>query len=174
MNRPNPAIVIREALPDDAAGLIHYVNDLANEPGILLELSPGEFNYTIDQERQVLSEYVKAENSIFWLANAEGSIAGNLNLRGGRRQANRHVAILGMAVTKRWRNRGIGNLLLQHAIRWGRENPILSRLELNVFAENVIAIHLYKKFGFQIEGVRRNAIYRDDRYHDNYLMALLL
>jgi RimJ/RimL family protein N-acetyltransferase len=174
MNNSNQPFLIREALPGDAAGLIAYVRALADEPGIHLELSPGEFNYTIDQERQFLAEYAKAENSIFLIADAAGTIAGNLNLHGGRRQANRHVATLGMAVTKGWRNKGVGNQLLQHAITWAGQNPIVKKVELNVFVENAVAVHLYKKYGFLIEGTRKKAVFRDGRFHDNYFMALML
>jgi len=168
-----PAIQIREACPDDAAGLIAYLTALAAEPGIYLELSPGEFTLTVDQERQILTEYAEADNSLFLVADAAGTIAGNLNLRGGRRRANRHVCTLGMAVTKGWRRQGIGSLLLKKALDWAQTNPTVRRLELNVFAENEIAVHLYQKFGFNIEGTRRQALYRNGRFHDDYIMAIL-
>lgn len=167
-------ISIREARPEDAAGLIAFVNGLAEEPDIHIALNPGEFYLTVDQEQQILAEYAEAENSIFLFADAAGTIAGNLNLRGGRRRANRHVCTLGMAVTKGWRRQGIGSLLLKHALDWAQRNPIVKRLELNVFTENEIAIHLYQQFGFTIEGTRRKALYRDGRFHDDYIMAILL
>ncbi len=176
INKSLPAldISIREARPEDAAGLIAFVNGLAEEPGIHIALNPGEFYLTVDQERQILAEYAEAENSIFLVADAAGTIAGNLNLRGGHRQANRHVCTLGMAVEKDWRRQGIGSLLLKQALGWAQANPIVSRLELNVFAENEIAVHLYQKFGFEIEGTRRKALYRNGRFHDDYIMANLL
>jgi len=37
----------------------------------------------------------------------------------------------------------------------------LSRLELEVYTDNDAAIHLYKKFGFVIEGTRHQFAYRD-------------
>ncbi len=174
LDTPLTDIRFREALPNDAAGLIDYVNALANEPEIYLELSPGEFNLSIEQERQVLAEYAEAENSIFLIAEAGETFAGNINLRGGQRQANHHVATLGMAVVREWRGMGLGSLLLQHGLVWARVNQIVKRLELNVFVENVAAVRLYQKYGFEIEGVRRKALYRHGRFHDDYLMALLL
>jgi RimJ/RimL family protein N-acetyltransferase len=51
----------------------------------------------------------------------------------------------------------------------------MHRIELTVVKENKIALHLYKKFGFQIEGVSKDAFYgHDDRYHDIVNMGLIL
>ena len=167
-------VLVREASASDAEKLIAFVNALADEPGIYIALSPREFNLSVDEERVILEDYASSENSIFLLAELKGEIIANLNCRGGSRKATKHAVTLGMSVSKEWRNRGIGSILLQHAIDWARENPFVSRIELNVFVENTAAIHLYSKFGFQIEGLRRKSIFRDGKYHDDYLMALLV
>ena len=49
----------------------------------------------------------------------------------------------------------------------------LKRLELGVWTDNVPAIALYQKFGFEIEGCERAYAYRDGAYVDSYLMARL-
>jgi RimJ/RimL family protein N-acetyltransferase len=167
-------IVIREAIPSDAEQLVAYVNALADEPDVYIALSPGEFKLTPDEEREFLEQYASSENSIFMVAEFKGEIIGILNCRGGSRKSTQHTAVLGMSVSRAWRNEGVGSLLLEHVIQWARENPILSRIELNVFVDNAAAIHLYSKVGFHIEGQRRKSIFRGGKYHDDYLMALLL
>jgi RimJ/RimL family protein N-acetyltransferase len=77
-------------------------------------------------------------------------------------------------VDRDWRNRGVGTALMRRAIEWARGTGVLTRLQLQVFARNAPAIHLYQKLGFQIEGSRRNAILRDGEYIDSLMMALLL
>ena len=47
----------------------------------------------------------------------------------------------------------------------------LKRLELTVFVDNEPAIRLYQKFGFEIEGTRRAAAFRDGQFVDMYEMA---
>ncbi len=167
-------VLVREANVSDAEQLITFVNALTDESGIHIALSPGEFNLSVDEERVILEDYASSENSIYLLAELKGEIIANLNCRGGSRKATKHAVTLGMSVSKAWRNRGVGSILLQHAIDWARENPFVSRIELNVFVENTAAIHLYSKFGFQIEGLRRKSIFRDGKYHDDYLMALIV
>ncbi|MGG2476393.1 GNAT family N-acetyltransferase, partial [Rhizobium sp. BR5] len=40
----------------------------------------------------------------------------------------------------------------------------IRRIELNVFTDNLAAIRLYEKFGFEHEGTLRNDAYRDGKY----------
>lgn len=47
----------------------------------------------------------------------------------------------------------------------------LLRLELYVYADNAAAIHLYNKFGFEIEGTHRAHSLRNGVFIDTYSMA---
>ena len=47
----------------------------------------------------------------------------------------------------------------------------LTRLRLTVHEDNEIAIHLYQKFGFKIEGRESKAIYKDGKYMDILIMG---
>jgi ribosomal protein S18 acetylase RimI-like enzyme len=42
-----------------------------------------------------------------------------------------------------------------------------------VYVRNTAALRLYQKFGFQIEGTRRNYIREGTTYVDDYIMARL-
>ena len=59
--------------------------------------------------------------------------------------------------------------LTQYADNWGH----LLRIELTVYTDNDRAIQLYKKLGFQEEGVRRAFALRDGLYVDALAMARL-
>jgi RimJ/RimL family protein N-acetyltransferase len=167
-------VTIREATPDDARALIEQVRQLAEEPNIDIPLGPGEFTLTEEQERQVLAEYAAAENAVFLVAEAEGTIIGMLNCQGGKRKAMRHAVTLGMAVPKEYRNQGIGGKLMERAVEWAKNTGVVTRIELAVYAHNAGAIHLYERFGFVVEGRRRRAVRHGDVYLDDLIMALLL
>lgn len=49
----------------------------------------------------------------------------------------------------------------------------LHRIELNVFDYNARAMHVYEKLGFKREGVQREALFYDHKYHDSILMSIL-
>jgi ribosomal protein S18 acetylase RimI-like enzyme len=167
-------VILRQALPEDAEQTIAHVRRLSSEPGVSIIIGPGEFDTTVAQQRQFLRDCAAADNHVYLVAEADGQIVGVLICRGGRRRAMRHTATLSMSVAQEWRNQGIGSKLLARAIEWARATGIVTRIELHVYARNEAAIHLYKKYGFEVEGRLRRRVYRDGEYHDNLAMALLL
>lgn len=83
-----------------------------------------------------------------------------------------HVGVLGMGLDADWRGRGLGGRLLAAALA-AAEALRIERVELDVFAANERARHLYERHGFVVEGVRRRARKLDDRYEDVIAMARL-
>ena len=164
-------MIIREAKPDDADQLITYIQRLDAEPDSMIPRAPGEFQVTVEQERKLLSDYLAVDNSAYFVAEVEGHIVGILSCDGGRRQATRHNASFGMSVSRVERNNGIGTALLSHLVEWATDTSILSRLELEVYAHNAPAIHLYRKFDFVEEGKRESAYFQHGRFIDGLLMA---
>lgn len=165
---------IRQARPEDAAAVIAYTQELTEEPGINIALWPGEFTLTVAEEEQFISNCASSDNSLFLISEAHGRIVGVLTLSGGTRKAFRHSANLGMSVAADWRGKGVGSALMQAAIDWARSTGVLRRIELCVLTRNTAAIHLYQKFGFEVEGCRRQALYLEGEYHDDLWMGLLL
>jgi RimJ/RimL family protein N-acetyltransferase len=167
-------IVICEAKPSDAQQLIAYVQRLTEEPGSNIELSPGEFTLTVPEEQKILTIYALSVNSVYLVAVDGEKIIGVISCTGRNRQAIRHVTTLSMSVDRSWRGKGIEGQLMAHAVEWARGTDIVSRIELIVFERNETAVHLYRKYGFEIEGRRQKAIFRDGEYLDDLMMALLL
>ena len=84
----------------------------------------------------------------------------------------RHVGTLGMGILPKYRGKGLGHRLATDTIRAATDAG-MERIELEVFASNERAIALYRKLGFVIEGIKRNARKLDGVYDDNIFMALL-
>ena len=76
-----------------------------------------------------------------------------------------------MAVHDEWHHQGVGSALLQAAISLADNWLHLLRLELTVYTDNEVAVRLYKKHGFLIEGTHRAYALRDGKYVDAYAMA---
>jgi len=83
-----------------------------------------------------------------------------------------HLGRLGMGLDQEYRRQGLGEALLRAALDAAQETGI-ERVELQVYATNEPAIALYRKFGFETEGVRRRARKLDNRYDDIVMMARL-
>lgn len=168
------SITVREAVPSDAAALLAHLKALAAEPGINIPLAGDEITTTVEQEKSLLADIAESERAIMLVAEAEGSLVGELSLKAiSPRRAVRHVATLGMSVKQAWRGKGVGRALLTEAIAWAPTAGI-SRIELYVYVRNAPAIALYERFGFVTEGRRRNFIREGDTYLDDFVMARLL
>jgi ribosomal protein S18 acetylase RimI-like enzyme len=82
-----------------------------------------------------------------------------------------HVGVLGMGVLAPYRGRGLGERLARETIARALQAG-LEKVELAVFASNNVALHLYRKLGFAVEGVRVRARKLDGEYDDELVMAL--
>lgn len=168
------SISVREATPADAAALLAHLKALAAEPGINIPLAPDEITTTLDQEKSLLASIAEAPNAIMLVAEADDALVGELSLRAiSPRRAVCHVATLGMSVKHGWRGKGIGRMLMAAALEWAPTAGI-KRIELYVYERNEPALELYKSFGFEIEGKRKQFIREGDTYLDDYVMARLL
>ena len=85
----------------------------------------------------------------------------------------RHVGEIGMAVRDAWQGKGVGTTLVRAALELADNWLGLTRMELNVYSDNVTGIALCESFGFEIEGTHRRFASRNGRYADAYSMARL-
>jgi len=83
-----------------------------------------------------------------------------------------HRGSVGMGVLPQFRGQGIGRRLLEACIAKSWANG-LTRVELEVRADNMNAVHLYERLGFKREGIKRQGIRIEGQYHDTLAMALL-
>lgn len=86
----------------------------------------------------------------------------------------RHVRVLSMLIVEGYREMGIGSRLMERALDWSRKEPGVEKVILGVFSNNERALRLYQKFGFEVEGVRRDHYYIDGRREDEVDMALFV
>lgn len=104
----------------------------------------------------------------------EGEAVGMLGLHTRPDQPRvRHAAMLGMGVRDDWHGRGVGTALLRAALDMADQWLGLTRIELNVYPDNTPAVRLYRKHGFETEGLLRRASLREGQYVDVMVMARL-
>jgi RimJ/RimL family protein N-acetyltransferase len=69
--------------------------------------------------------------------------------------------------------KGIGTKLFEQLEEWARHQQI-HRIELTVMVHNESAVALYKKMGFEIEGLKKHSLLVREEYVDEFYMAKLL
>jgi len=166
--------IIRRAQPSDAPQTRTHLMRLAQEPDSGVLFGPDDVPPTLDEERKLIVDYANAPNAIYLVAESDGFIIGSCTGRGGRRIASAGSVGVGISVHIDWRGKGVGTALMQHLIDWAWETRVIWRIELDVFTHNANAIHVYEKLGFEVEGRRQKAYYKNGHFVDAYMMALLL
>lgn len=85
-----------------------------------------------------------------------------------------HVGVIDICVHGDWQGKGVGGELMRAILDLADNWLNLTRLELEVYADNEAAIHLYERFGFEVEGTLRRHAFRDGEYIDSKVMGRLL
>ena len=84
-----------------------------------------------------------------WVArDADGRIAGHVDLRAHPERYAAHRCLLGMGVDRAFRRLGLGARLIAHAAQWAHASAQLDWIDLQVLSVNTAAIGLYQKWGF--------------------------
>lgn len=110
----------------------------------------------------ILKEELENQNSSYLVAKIDNEIVGFAGIKIILDEAD----IMNIVTKKTYRNQGIGTLLLENLISLSKKLN-LKTLSLEVSEENLPAIHLYRKFGFEYLGVRKN--YYQDK--NGYIMT---
>jgi L-phenylalanine/L-methionine N-acetyltransferase len=159
-------ITIRAAEPSD----MEAIHAILRCPGVVantLQLPWRPLEYT----RQRFSP--NAADSYALVAVVEDRVVGQLGLEVQTGPRRRDVGKFGMAVHDDLQNRGVGSALMAAMLELADGSLGLRRLEMEVWADNPAAIHLYEKFGFVIEGTGRQYGRRAGELIDAHFMARL-
>ena len=158
-------IIIRQMELNDVAGFHAALSSVAGERKYLLTVEPPP----LDRMHAFVKTNVE-NNYAQYVATANDSVIGWADIIPISRQSMGHVGTLGMGVISEYRGKGIGQRLLEKTIQHAWQQG-LKRLELEVFSDNEIAIHLYQKHGYHVEGIKRYARCIEGVYQDVIVMA---
>ena len=158
--------LIRVAVPDDAEAITAYVNLIGAEGTFVLR---DRATWTIEEERRTLGT-ADGRQSVFFVAEIGGQLAGMITLARGRWAKDAHQAEFGMSCRPDCRGIGLGTALLKRGLEWATSAGV-RKLCLEVFATNERAIKLYRKMGFEEEGRRKGQYMIDGALVDEVLMA---
>lgn len=161
-------VTIRWVRLSDAPKLVAFKKAVTSESPFLVTY-PDEVE-DIFETRRLISIYLTDDRRIFLVAELNGEIVGMITLAGSSKRKILHKAELGISVRKPYWGKGIGSALMSEALRIAKEKGF-KKIQLEVMANNERAIKLYEKFGFELEGRKKKAIYLDGEYVDLLVMG---
>lgn len=159
---------IRELNNNDAASFYECLKEIDRETQFMM-FEPDEREWN---EKLISALLGNGENLLLGVFIDE-KIIGFLSAKIGAYRRIRHSAYVVIGIQKNYYHQGIGTKLFKNLDIWAGKNSI-TRLELTVEVPNTAAIGLYKKSGFGIEGIKKNAMLVNGKYVDEYIMAKLL
>lgn len=159
-------VEIRDTSIDDSASLAVAFDIVARERKYILTTQGGTVEQTIAQ-----INYLNQIGGIHQVAVGGKEVVGFCTIGFAPFEGFNHAGRLGMGILPAFRQQKIGTRLLNRALETAFSKPI-ERVELEVFASNINAVALYKKFGFIEEGRKIKARKLDGVYEDIILMAV--
>jgi L-phenylalanine/L-methionine N-acetyltransferase len=138
----------------------------AINPYLLYEMMPKEAFWPIFQD--LLAQ------DIIHIFEADGQAVGMFKLIPLQHRTSHINYLGGVAIDPDFSGKGYGSKMLEAIIDLGQQRGI-KRLELSTATFNEKAIQLYKKHGFELEGVLRNYTFlkSENRFIDEQMMAYL-
>lgn len=121
--------------------------------------------------KQIIIEDTESPQNLFLVCEVGERIAGFSRCEGKSLKRIAHKVEFGVGVLQEFWGYGIGKNLLKESIRWADDNDI-KKITLNVLETNEKAIKLYKKNGFEVEGVlKSDKLLSDGCYYDTVVMG---
>lgn len=167
-------VVIRSAVKKDAEELCDHRFITSGETYFMARY-PEEGRLNVNKMQDVLNSMEKDPQSFMVTAFMDNHIIGDAGVTQLRPHMKyRHRAYFGISIKKQYCNSGLGTIMLQTAVDQAKKNGF-EQLELGVFNDNLNAMHLYEKFGFEKYGIQPRAFkLKDGTYRDEIIMVKML
>jgi L-phenylalanine/L-methionine N-acetyltransferase len=150
---------------------LQFIYDLYMHP----QVNPHLLYEMMDLEefKPIYEDLLKDEIKYIFMDDA-GTPVGMFKLSPLKHRCNHIFYLGGLAVHPDFTGKGLGVKMMQEIMDLAQKNGC-KRLELSAGTENLRAIELYKKVGFEAEGVMRKYTYlkREGRFLDELLMSYI-
>lgn len=164
---------ITKAIIEDASDIIEYLNIVGGESDNLL-FGKNEFHLTLEQEEQFIENINQSSTSVLVIGRIGNRIASVASVSAPVRERIAHTCEIALSVRGEFWGIGVGEAVLSFLIDFARQTDIISVIHLKVRTDNLNAIHLYEKSGFEKIGLYKNFFKINGVYCDALLMNLYI
>lgn len=136
-----------------------------------MDREPGEAYIDETGFKQIIKDDTESEHNLFLVAEVNGRIAGFSRCAGNNLKRSSHRVEFGIGILKEFWGYGIGKKLLEESINWADSNGI-KKICLQVLESNAKASDLYRRYGFEVEGVlKKDKLLSDGKYYNTIVMG---
>ncbi len=167
-------VTLRALKWEDLEDCVVFINDLVGEKDAEPNLGiMADRKQTREEEAEWLANQltgIEKGNIVSVVAEVRGRLVGNGSVTKGSYEDTRHHGYLGIAISKKHRDRGIGLEMMRTLVRESRRAG-LKTVQLEVFANNPRAIHVYERTGFKESGRIPKKMLRSGKFIDSIVMT---
>ena len=166
-------LIIEKAKKEDAQKIIDYCNIVGGESDNLTFGGNG-FHKTLEEEQSFIKDISTSKTNALLIGKVNDEIVCVGSIVSPSKERLLHQCNIGISVKKKYWNNGVATYLMNEIISFARQSGVCEIVHLGVKSDNVRAIGLYKKFGFEEIGVYKKFFKIDGEYFDEILMNLYL
>jgi len=162
---------LREMTPQDLTALLKHLGN----PEVVkyIEMQPIQ---TVEQANEWLrwmGSYFSAQDGLRWgvTLKSDGTFIGSAGIHHWDRES--QYAEIGYDIAQSYWGNGYATEVSRAIISFGINHFNLNRIEADVIEGNTVSMHVLKKLGFQQEGILRERVHKDGKYHNVHLFGLL-
>ncbi|MCB5238038.1 GNAT family N-acetyltransferase [Niallia circulans] len=162
--------LIRCGKLEDSEAILNIQNAVISESDYLITTAE-EFNQTLEDQQAWIVKILNDDRETILVAELDSELIAFIVFQTNNRKRMNHTGSFGMMISKKYRNKGIGSLLLEALLAWAKKNPMIEKVSLGVFSTNYRAISFYKRMGFIEEGRKiKEFKIAENEYVDDILM----
>ena len=159
-------VSIRPGTADDKEGILAMFSTMSEEA-----LRWGMPPYTRDR---IDRWFASPQDMIGLAAVGEGRIVGWCSIYKQPHPRRKGIGDLGIYLHQDFHGAGLGTAMTKQVLALAEEQG-MHRIGLEVVEDNRIAVRLYRRAGFRVDGKLRDSYFSDDnRYHTSLIMSKIL
>ncbi len=168
------SIILRSPDMFDAEQLLEHMRITSAETEFMSRY-PEEITVSVESQSRFLQMIENDPDNFMLAAYIDGRLVGNAGITRVRDNFKyRHRANFGISLQEEVCGLGLGTIMMQEIFDIVKQTSF-ERLELTVFADNVRAIALYEKVGFEKVGSMPRAYrLKDGSYHNEVQMVYMI
>lgn len=156
----------------DAKEIIEYCKQVGSETDNLSFGSEG-LGISVSEEKRIILNFLQDKKSMMFVARHNGKIVGLASYRSMPRRFS-HRADIGISILKDYWGNKIATRLIETMLDFAQNVARSKVISLEVATDNIRAIRLYEKFGFEKIGLFKKYFKVGDEFLNAYIMTLYL
>lgn len=169
--RSGKELIIRSPRKTDAQAIINHLNKIGGESDFVT-FGKDEFHKSVEEESKFLTSLTNSEDHLMLIGLIDNQVIAVGDVHSNSKPRLSKFGNIAISVQKAFWRQGIGSLILQDLIKWGKEVRKLRKINLEVRSDNFRAKNLYKKLGFKKEGEITRGMFINDRFYSLTIMGL--